>query len=85
MVGIQRTITTLKYEIELLQKRQDYGISLMQAFLDKLSSSPDSTAGSIVYCNIICIDNYDDLEKMEEKLTTDRSYRNQVVINYFCF
>lgn len=82
MVDIQRSITTLKYEMEALQKRQDYGITIMETILDKLSSSVDSPAvnGSVMIYDIISKNNDEELEKMEEKLTTDRSYRNQLVI-----
>lgn len=77
-----RSLTNIKYEIESIQKRQDSFRDLLETYFEKLSN-PSTNHSSIwdsdIFHEIICIENDNQLELMEEKLTTDKSYKNQVV------
>jgi len=77
----------MKYEIESVNKRLDSFYSLLETINDKLNSNNAFSNLDNVLDNyeneIICIDNNDDLEKMENKLTNDRQYKAYVVIKIF--
>jgi len=80
---VTRSLTNIKYEIESIQKRQDSFRELLETYFEKLSNPSTHHHSSIwdsdMFNEIICIENDDQLELMEEKLTTDKSYKNQVV------
>ncbi|XP_025192773.1 uncharacterized protein LOC112592846 [Melanaphis sacchari] len=80
---VTRSLTNIKYEIESIQKRQDSFRELLESYFEKLSN-PSTHHSSIwdsdVFHEIICIENDNQLELMEEKLTTDKSYKNQVIV-----
>jgi len=82
---VTRSLTNIKYEIESIQKRQDSFRELIETYFEKLSH-PSTHHSSIwdsdVFHEIICIENDYELEIMEEKLNTDKSYKNQVVCTY---
>ncbi|XP_060857845.1 uncharacterized protein LOC132935339 [Metopolophium dirhodum] len=81
---ISRSMTNMKYEIESVNKRLDSFYSLLETINDKLNSNNAFSNLDNVFDNyendIICIDNNDDLEKMEDKLTNDRQYKAYVIV-----
>ncbi|KAL5246089.1 hypothetical protein ACI65C_013497, partial [Semiaphis heraclei] len=81
---VTRSLTNIKYEIESIQKRQDSFRDLLETYFEKLSN-PSTNHSSIwdsdIFHEIICIENDNQLELMEEKLTTDKSYKNQVMVS----
>lgn len=79
---VTRSLTCIKYEIESIQKRQDSFHTLLETYVEKLSNPSILPAGnwdSDVFYELVCIENINELEMMEERLVTDKSYRNQVV------
>lgn len=69
-----RSITSMKYEIESVNKRLDVYQSLLESINDKLSYTSFSTINVVSekYENdMICINNNEDLKKMEDFLTND--------------
>jgi len=83
---VTRSLTNIKYEIESIQKRQDSFRELFEIYFERLSN-PSTHHSSIwdsdVFHEIICIENDNELEIMEEKLITDKSYKKQVVCTFF--
>ncbi|CAI6353126.1 unnamed protein product [Macrosiphum euphorbiae] len=81
---VTRSLTNIKYEIESIQKRQDSFRELLETYFEKFSnpSTHHSTIfDSDVFNEIICIEYDNELEIMEEKLMTDKSYKNQVIVS----
>lgn len=75
----------MKYEIESVNKRLDSFYSLLETINDKLNSNTtfstlDNNVSDKYQDDLIRIDNNDDLEKMEDKLTNDKQYKAYVVI-----
>lgn len=55
---------------------------MLETYVEKLSNPSILPAGnwdSDVFYELVCIENINELEMMEERLVTDKSYRNQVV------
>jgi hypothetical protein len=75
----------MKYEIESVNKFLDSFYSLLETINDKLNTNAtffilDNSVFEKYQDDIICIDNNDDLENMEDKLTNDKQYKAHVVI-----
>lgn len=82
---VTRSLTNIKFEIESIQKRQDSFHTLIETYLEKLSNSSTQPAvwDSDIFHEIMYIENDNELQVMEDKLATDKSYRNQVVCDTF--
>lgn len=83
-----RSIISMKYEIESINKRLDINQSLLESINNKLNYTSTSTIN--VTCekyenDLICINNNTNLEKMEDMLTNNREFRGFVVIVCFKF
>lgn len=78
---VKRSLTTLKYDVENINRRIDGIETSLETILNKIVSQPINS-----YLNtggndeeIIYIENDSDLEVMEEKLANDPLYRSTVV------
>jgi len=78
---LKRSLTTLKYDVENVQRRLDGLETILEKISEKLVMQPNT---SIMMTNtsdedIIFIENETDLNKMEDKLINDPLYRCDVV------
>lgn len=68
---------TLKYDVQNIHTRMDVLETLLEKIDGKLSGQPDIIYSDKVDINII--NNDEDLQKAEDKLTNDALYRSNVV------
>jgi len=72
----------MKYEIEVVQKRLDSMVTLIEKIHDKIENPSISSLNLhnvISDMEIISIDNNESLDVMEERLTNDKPFRTQMV------
>lgn len=73
----------MKYDIDFMNKRVDAIYVLLESINDKLSNNMVSTtinnSTESYIDDLVSIDNDDDLEKMEDKLTNDKQFKAFVV------
>lgn len=79
---VTRSLTCMKYEIEVVQKRLDSMVTLIEKIHDKIENPSISSLNLhnvISDMEIISIDNNESLDVMEERLTNDKPFRTQMV------
>ncbi|XP_029347895.1 uncharacterized protein LOC115034692, partial [Acyrthosiphon pisum] len=80
---VTRSLTCIKYEIEVVQKRLDSMATLIEKIHDKIENPSISSLNLhnvISDMEIISIDNNESLDVMEERLTNDKPFRTQMVL-----
>jgi len=83
--SVNRQLIVQKHESKNIQDRLDIIISMQEKMYEKLCDHTTSVnTGEDMFENVLmCIDNDECLNEMEEKLVSDMSHRKKVVIIQF--